>query len=524
MENKENEDSQIITGRETGLSDILLDKDSTKNENETIIIDNKKRIIIFIILIIIANFSGCDGGIIPQQNTNIQKEFGGEGEQRIGLFGSIDSIGRIFGSIIFSLIMGKMNRKYLLILTLLFKSFTLFIPLIIYYLNSDVDIDYYLNIIFRCLSGLAQVFYSTYLPVWCDQYGKKSRKALWVTTVEIGFPIGIITGYGLGYLFNVIFDLIKWRISFAFIGIILIICAIIILFFDKIYFSEKFVLIDDFQGKEDKKINFTKKSNIFGNMLKILSNKIFLFSTFCNSIDLFGSGVLQYFVSKYMEVVLGIDEAKRFIIYVGLCLFGSIVGMFTGGIICSKLGGYIKKNSMIFVIILMIIGSIFSILIACHKIFILFLISSWVYLFTMGAIIPPLSGIIISCLENNLRGSGFSVCNFITNLTGNFPSSYVYSLLVDTFKKDDSNEEYRYAMIVSMVYNFVGVLFIIIAGIFRFKIKGDLSKTTNEEKNVDITNNNENNDNIVESNEVNSNNNDNNEKNEEEFKEGNNNN
>ena len=32
-----------------------------------------------------------------------------------------------------------------------------------------------------------------------------------------------------------------------------------------------------------------------------------------------------------------------------------------------------------------------------------------------------------------------------------------------------------------MGYNFIGLIFVIIAGIFRFRIKGDLSETKNEE-------------------------------------------
>ena len=119
------DDSKIIKDRETISSNILVE------EKRTINIDEKKRIIIFIILFVIAIFSGCDGGIIPQQNSKIQNEFGGNGETRIGLFGSIDYIGRIVGAIIFTIIMGKTNRKSLLISTLLFKSITLFIPLIL---------------------------------------------------------------------------------------------------------------------------------------------------------------------------------------------------------------------------------------------------------------------------------------------------------------------------------------------------------------------------------------------------------
>ena len=152
--------------------------------------------------------------------------------------------------------------------------------------------------------------------------------------------------------------------------------------------------------------------------------------------------------------------------------------MVFGGIICSKLGGYVKRISMGFVIIAMAVAAGMSMLIAIHRIAVLFVITAWTYLFGIGNVIPPLSGIIISSLDNNLRGDGFSLCNFLNNLLGNFPSSYVYSLLADLFDKesDKTHENLRYAWMVTMTYNFVGLLFVFIAGIFRFRIEGDLSE------------------------------------------------
>ena len=458
------------------------------NEKNLININNKKRMTIFICLTAIAILSSCDGGIIPQQNINIIKDFNANEEQSVGLFGSIDYIGRIVGAIIFTIIMGKMNRKMILVSTLIFKTITLFIPLF--------TVEYYINIIARCLSGLSQVFYPTYLPVWCDQYGKKDQRAMWVTIVQIGNPLGIIIGYGISMFCERInlLGINGWRTAFAIEGITLIICAIIILFFDSIYFSEKFVLIDDTKGKEEEKgqdINFI---NLFTNIGSILSNKIFLFSSFCNSVAFFGIGVVQYFGDKYMKLVLDIDDSVRFIFFGSLCLLGPTLGMVLGGVVCSKLGGYVKRNSMTFVIISMAVASIISMTIACHQIIAIFVISSLTYLFAIGAVIPPLSGIIISCLDNNLRGDGFSICNFLNNLLGNFLSSYVYSLLVDAFdssnnQEEDNNIKYRKAWMISMGYNFVGLLFVIIAGIFRYRIKGELwedeEKKNNEQEEED---------------------------------------
>ena len=470
-------------------------KENFMTDSDLIELSDYKRNVIFIVLVIVSILSSCDGGIIPQQNSGIKKHFnkeGDESEKRVGLFGSIDYIGRIVGSLIFIIIMGKMNRKMMLIVTLLFKALTLFVPLAFY--------GYYINAVARCLSGISQVFYPTYLPVWCDQYAKKAKRTIWVTLVQIGNPLGIIIGYGLGMICGIVKKdedkekIIGWRLAFPLEGVTLVICAVIIFFFDKIYFSEKFVLVDDFKGKEEELPEDKKQVSIFTNVGKILANQIFLFCSLCNSVAFFGIGVVQYFGDKYMKLVLKIDDSTRFILFGLLCLFGPTTGMVVGGIISSKLGGYIKRRSMAFVIICSAISASISMLIAIHKNSVLFGITGWSYLFAIGGIIPPISGIIISCLDNNLRGDGFSLCNFLTNLLGNFPSSYVYSLLVDAFapdddkgkeEKDQSVDKYRYAWMITMGYNFVGLLFVIIGGIFRFRIEGDLSETKNEDEKED---------------------------------------
>ena len=76
---------------------------------------------------------------------------------------------------------------------------------------------------------------------------------------------------------------------------------------------------------------------------------------------------------------------------------------------------------------------------------------------------------------------------------GSFPSSYVFSILVDAFSEKSEEDQYRYAWMITMCYNFVGLLYVIIAGIFRYKIKGDLLGETNDKNNIEKNeNNNEN--------------------------------
>ena len=238
-------------------------------------------------------------------------------------------------------------------------------------------------------------------------------------------------------------------------------------------------MTDDSRGME---IESDKTIQLFKNLGKIICNKIFIFSSLCNSVAFFGIGVVQFYGDKYMGKVLKISESSRFILFALLCLFGPTSGMVFGGIFCSKLGGYENRKSMTFVIISMAIASSISMGIASHTITAIFVIAGWTYLFGIGAVVPPISGIIISCLDQNLRGDGFSICNFLNNLIGSFPSSYVFSLLVDSFRGRPEEEQYQYAWMITMVYNFIGLIYVIIAGIFRYRIKGDLSKNE-EEKN-----------------------------------------
>ena len=163
MEIDENNQLLINDDKDKNDKDDKEDKilDGEDSESNRIEINDKARRTIYICLVLINTFSACDGGIIPQQTSNIQKDFGNADDNAlVGFFGSVDYIGRVIGALIFSFILGKMNRKMVLFSTLILKAITLFIA--IPFKGSTI------NIIFRGISGISQVFYTSYLPVWCD--------------------------------------------------------------------------------------------------------------------------------------------------------------------------------------------------------------------------------------------------------------------------------------------------------------------------------------------------------------------
>ena len=196
-----------------------------------------------------------------------------------------------------------------------------------------------------------------------------------------------------------------------------------------------------------------------------------------NTVAFFGMRVIQFYADKFMELVLDVDKNVKFIYFIILCISGPILGVLIIGIIMQKIGGYGSKNGMILIIILNTIASFISILITATLNTFISLGSAWIYLFCLAAVTPLQGGVVIASLPKELKGNGYSINMFFLNGLGSFPSSYVFALICDFIRDnyDESNMRYRTTMRVVMFYNFFGLLLIILAGIVRFRIKGDLN-------------------------------------------------
>ena len=50
-------------------------------------------------------------------------------------------------------------------------------------------------------TGLFQVFFCIYFPVWADVYGNDEQKSKWLTYLLIASPLGVVMGYGMVSVF-----------------------------------------------------------------------------------------------------------------------------------------------------------------------------------------------------------------------------------------------------------------------------------------------------------------------------------
>ena len=457
--------------------------------SEDIILDNKLRQTLFYLFCIEYCISSCDGGIVPQQNINMQKDFHSEDdESEVGLFGSIDYIGRIFGALLMSFLINKIHRRFFFGGCCIFKAITLIIALF--------TPNYYVNLIMRFLSGIPQTLLTSYGTIWVDQFGKRKSRTMMLPIFQFSALLGIIVGYGLGIMSDEILGkdgpFHGWRLSFGIEGIILGMLGFIFLFYPKLYFSSTFYLNegDDFKGKEKSWEEFAKERNerrieksLWKQMPKILCTKIFIFMSIGNTVGFFGMRVIQFYADKFMEFVLDVETSQKFIYYIVLCMTGPVFGIIICGLICSKIGGYSSRNGMIFILILNIIACISSSFITISLNQFISLSTAWLFLFCFAAATPLQGGIIIACLPKELKGNGYSINMFFLNAIGSFPSSYVYALICDYINvhyPEQGNMRYRTTLMITMFYNYFGLIMVGIASIFRFRLTGDLGSSENE--------------------------------------------
>lgn len=225
--------------------------------------------------------------------------------------------------------------------------------------------------------------------------------------------------------------------------------------------------------------------SFFGNFCKIIKQKVFIFCALGLSNLFFIITAIQYWASDYEKDVLKIkDDNEVFLSFAIVCITSPTLGLFFGGVISAKTGGYESKNSIIICFVFALLAGISSIPVPLANNLYLFTFLLWLVLFFGGAILPNIMGIIMTCLPPHLRGSANSMTNLITNLFGYLPAPMAYGFIYNKYK--DTHE--RLAMTAVIYSSFIGCLLLLIAMYFRnsqFKESENLlEKSSDDYKNI----------------------------------------
>lgn len=141
-------------------------------------------------------------GILPAGSTKIKAELNIE-NTLFGFLGSVVYLGQTLGSVLATGILQTCNAKHILGTCLFLNIGTL----ILFTLTNW----YIILVLCRMCTGLFQVFFCIYFPVWADVFGNENQKSQWLTYLLIASPLGVILGYGLTAVF---LDNVGWRWAF----------------------------------------------------------------------------------------------------------------------------------------------------------------------------------------------------------------------------------------------------------------------------------------------------------------------
>lgn len=102
-----------------------------------------------------------------------------------------------------SILLQKVPPKVFLFICIVCNMLSL-----VYFTITD---DFSNLLICRMFTGLFQIFFGVYQPVWADTFGNEQQKAIWISYLIIATPLGTIIGYLMTAIFQ---DNIGWRFVF----------------------------------------------------------------------------------------------------------------------------------------------------------------------------------------------------------------------------------------------------------------------------------------------------------------------
>lgn len=147
-------------------------------------------------------------------------------------------------------------------------------------------------------------------------------------------------------------------------------------------------------------------------------------------------------------------------------------GSFLGGYASKAVGGYANKHSLVVVIIFNLVACLLLSPMPFMNEWYGFLACCAAFQLGGSAVLPTLNGIILSSIPTQLKAKGYAIANVASILVGSVPAPTIYGLLNDKYKNIDK----RFCMKAFTCYSFVGLFWMLIALIFRYRVDDKGSK------------------------------------------------
>ena len=414
-------------------------------------------------------------------------------DAKFGGFGTATSFGRIISSFLFFFLNEKVNHKYFLTIIIGFHSFFLFC----FKFTDNPQI----LVLIRSLQGLTQTSPSIYFPVWINQFGIREYKTIQISSIQLFQALGKLIGHFI--IFVIGYD--NWQNGFIITGSYLLLLNICCIISDEKYFRRTlYAEKKDIKEYDDFNTNYTKKDslctvfeehedkmtnndrNYFTNLYLLFHNPLYIISLICRSIIRGLITCLHYWFPDFLGNVVKCEHITITISYGIICISGPLGGIIANALLKPVLGSYESRKASWPLVILQIIASIFAISIGLTKTVLTITIITILFLIFNSSVIALIQGILISCVDKSLSGTGFAFANACTQILTAGPTPMVYGVINDTFKA-----KYPWlAMCCIMSINLIAVPLLVYLAVLRNR-KFDEEKekeNENEKELIEIKN------------------------------------
>ena len=429
-------------------SNLKIDINSTNNSlSETII---------WLLMSIISLIHGLiciTPGILSSYVTELKQEFN-LSDEKFGNLGTIYGLGSLIGSMIFTIVIRRINNKYLICGMIIVNCSCNFI--------FFFTINYSILLFSRFLSGFASVFCFIYFPIWVENFAMKKWVNFMQTTVQVANTIGNI----IGYFIYLILGSNKWKDGFFIESFSVLFLALIMVMIPDRYFNKNMKIKEKVEITDSKivemKRNEVIKIDSEESILKdIIYNFPFIMIVLYRANRIFIFQALNFWYSDYLQNSL-LEKNPKVIFwsYSITMVFSSLIGNVLGGILINQIGGTKSKFSFIAMAILQFISVLFGFFSPLKNSVLYFTIFMSIYILLNSA-----SGIIsisatFAVIPDILAGPANGLYSFVVNLIGFLPSPYFYAIMKKIFKKES------HIILLLMFYGFIGCFELVGADIY----------------------------------------------------------
>ncbi len=210
-------------------------------------------------------------------------------------------------------------------------------------------------------------------------------------------------------------------------------------------------------------------------LLRLFSNRVYTYVALALSALYFVVTGVQFWGTDYLISVLGGDVHSVRILFILTSATAPIFGVVFGGWVVDRYGGYHGASQTVSALGVCIVFGVVGagMAIPCAYFTSLYLVFAmvWVFLFCGGAVVPPATGVLISCVPPHMRAfaSGVSVVFF--NLLGYFLCPMASGLVMNKLGEFmPADQAFRWGFRLILFWSGWAFLFLVLAW-YHAKIK-----------------------------------------------------